>query len=30
MDLMWLDNKPVYYIIDIESLFQNALFVKDK
>lgn len=30
MDLMWLDNKPVLQRVDIETVFHNAIFIKDK
>lgn len=28
MELMWLDNKPVLHIVDLETGFQNAVFIR--
>lgn len=30
VDLLWLDSKPVFHIVDTHTLFQNAAFVKYK
>lgn len=30
MDLTWLYNKPFLHMVDIETEFQNAIFIKDK
>lgn len=30
MDIMWLNGKPVLYIVDVESDFQNTIFISGK
>lgn len=30
MDLMWLENNPVFHIVYIETGLKNAVFIKDK
>lgn len=30
MDLMWLDNDPVFHVIDTHKIFQNAAFIRGK